>query len=99
MAIKKNSGGRNYAYVFFANADDLKSAYQTWNEKEEKDGLIVREMVDFKKAGPHGHSRGGGSDGRGSRGGSVSFGSGTRGRGGRGGRGRGGKPTGGEDGK
>lgn len=77
--LKQTNAGRQYAYVFFSSTEDMKEALSSWEQVQNKEGVLVKEMQ------THGKNRipmkAGGGRGRGS----------FRGRGGRG---RGGASTG-----
>lgn len=74
--LKHTNTGRHYAYVFFSSSEEMNNAMTAWDQKEDKLGVLVKEISGSIRQ-PGGNQRG---RGRG-RGGS--------GRGGRGGRGRG----------
>ena len=82
----RKSATRPYAYVFFSTLEESQAALATWHGREDKQGVMVKEM-DV----PGGKGRGGGA-GRG--GGGGGGGGGRSFRGGGGGGGRGGKRDG-----
>lgn len=42
--LKQTNAGRQYAYVFFSTVDDMSAALSSWEQKEEKEGVLVKEM-------------------------------------------------------
>lgn len=44
-SLKQTNVGRQYAYIFFATNEDMTNALAKWDQREEKDGVLVKEML------------------------------------------------------
>lgn len=42
--LKTTPAGRQYAYVFFSTTEDMSAGLAAWEAKEDKDGVLVKEM-------------------------------------------------------
>lgn len=43
-SMKHTNAGRHYAYVFFSSTEDMMEAMNTWQQKDDKAGVLVKEM-------------------------------------------------------
>ncbi|CCG81572.1 Ser/Thr protein phosphatase family protein [Taphrina deformans PYCC 5710] len=42
--LKQTNAGRQYAYIFFSSVEDMSTALTTWERRDDKEGVLVKEM-------------------------------------------------------